>query len=181
MWLKVRMEDVPSITILVSKKKSVTHSWWDSTSPSQWGKHTTPPTFSWQRRRWQTSQTRPSPRGSRHVITLWKWQPRPERQMTQAHRRPKLMPAGKTSQRSSAPPPRKTLMSTWTTSFQFSMEAPGRGAKCSVASSTRLTGFSAPTRSWTLTVNTPSPERSRGKNMGPAPPVVQSSGGTSTN
>ena len=37
MRLWVRMEDVPSVAFLIPKKTLVTHNWWDSTSPSQWG------------------------------------------------------------------------------------------------------------------------------------------------
>ena len=91
-----------------------------------------------------------------------------------------MTPEGNTSQSSSTPLPWKTFMSTWTTSFQLSMDTPGRGAKCSVTSSTRSSGFSALTSSQTPTVKTPSPKRSWGKKMGPGPPVRQSLGGTFT-
>ena len=168
-----------SVDFLVPKEKPATYSWWDSTYPSPWGKYTMPPTFAWQRRRWQNLQTRPYPRGIRHMSTHWKCKPRPERKTTQAYRRPKLTPSGNTSQRSSAPPPRKMSMSTCTTSFQFSMEAPGRGAKCSVTSSTRSTWFSVLPRSRTPTVNTPSTERIWGKKIKPGPLERQSLGGTS--
>ena len=138
------------------------------------------PNFALRHRRWQTLQTRQYPKGSRHASTHWKWQPRSERQTTQSHRRPKMTTAGNTSQRSSTPLPWQTLMSTWTTSFQLSMDTPGRGAKCFVTSSTRSSGFSALTSSRTPTVKTPSPKRSWVKKMGPGPPVRQSLGGTLT-
>ena len=139
-----------------------------------------PPTFVWHRRQWQTSQTRPYPRGRRNASTRWKWHLRPERKTTQAHRRPKFTPDGNASQWSSALMPWKTLTSTWTNLFQLSMEYPGRGANFSVTSSTISTGFPAPTRSQTPTVKTPYPEISWGKKMGPGPPEIHSSGGTST-
>ena len=139
-----------------------------------------PPNFAYQHRWWQTSPTRPSPRGIRQASTRCKWQPRPERQTTQEQQRPNLMSASNTRQRSSALPPRKTLKSTWTTSFQLSMDSPWRGANFSITSSTILTGFSAPTRSRTPTLNTLSPKISWGKNMCPGPPKIQSLGGTST-
>ena len=144
------------------------------------------PTFECQQRWWQTSQTRPSPRGIRQASTCCKWQLRPERQprlerqTTQAHQSPKLKPAGNTSKRSSALPPHQMLMSTWKTSFQLSMESTGIGANFSIASSTRSTGFSKPMRSWTPTVKTPSPKISWGRKMGPGPPEITSLGGTST-
>ena len=112
MRLWVKMEDVSSVAFLTPRKTPATHSWQDSNSPSPWGTYIIPPTFSWQWRWWPTSQTKTYPRWSRQSITCWKCQASTERQMTKAHRMPKLTPSGNTSQRSSAPPPGPTSMST---------------------------------------------------------------------
>ena len=64
MRLWVSMEDVPSVAFLIPKNTPATHIWQDSTSPSPWGTSTVPPIFEWLQRRWLTSQTRLSTRGS---------------------------------------------------------------------------------------------------------------------
>ena len=71
-------------------------------------------------------------------------------------------------------------MSTWTTSFPSSREAPRRGANCSVTYSIKLAGYSAPISRRKQKINNPYTSRNWGKEMGPGPPRRQSWGGTLT-
>ena len=71
-------------------------------------------------------------------------------------------------------------MSTLTTSFPSSREAPGRGDKYFGTSYTISTGSSAPTRWQTKIEKTPPPIRIWCKKTGPGPSGRQSSDGTST-
>ena len=87
---------------------------------------------------------------------------------------------GDNSWKSSAQPPQKILISTWTTSFLLSRDTPRRGANCSGTSSIKLTGCSAPIIRRIQTGKNPSPLRNWGKEMGHVPPRRQSWGGTLT-
>ena len=81
----------------------------------------------------------------------WCGQQRPYKRAMQVCRRPRLTPSGENSRPSIAWPPQLAWMSTWTTSFSSSREAPRRGDKLSGTSSVKLTKSSVTMRQRTQT------------------------------